>query len=252
MTTALLDGKAVLLVGASTGIGVEAARVFAEEGARLVLAARSADALETLASELRADGHEVAVVVGDVTSGADVARMVDETVAAYGRLDGAFNNAGIGQVGLLHEVSEEDFDRVMEVNVKGVWLCLREQLRVMRPQGFGSIVNTSSVGGYKGNTGLGVYQATKHAVIGLTRSAAHDNGPLGIRVNSVAPGPTRTAMIDAMLERDPTAMDKRLAAMPLGRIGSGTEVANAAAWLLSDRASHTTGMVLPVEGGMTA
>ena len=142
--------------------------------------------------------------------------------------------------------------RILAVNVKGVWLCLREQLRVMRAQGFGSIVNTSSVGGYKGNTGLGVYQATKHAVIGLTRSAAHDNGPLGIRVNSVAPGPTRSAMIDAMLARDPAAMDKRLAIMPLGKIGTGTEVANAAAWLLSDRASHTTGMVLPVEGGMTA
>lgn len=250
--TGLLDGKAVLLVGASTGIGVEAARVFAEEGARLVLSARSADALESLADELRAAGHEVRVVVGDVTSGADVARMVDATVEAYGRLDGAFNNAGIGQVGLLHEVSEEDFDRVMEVNVKGVWFCLREELRVMRAQGFGSIVNTSSVGGFKGNTGLGVYQATKHAVIGLTRSAAHDYGPLGIRVNSVAPGPTRSAMIDAMLERDPTAMDKRLAVMPLRKIGTGAEVANAAAWLLSDRASHTTGAVLPVEGGMTA
>ena len=252
MTTGILDGKAVLLVGASTGIGVDAARVFAEEGARLVLSARSADALEALADELRGKGHEVSVVVGDVTSGADVARMVDSTVDAYGRLDGAFNNAGIGQVGLLHEVSEEDFDRVMEVNVKGVWLCLREELRVMRAQGFGSIVNTSSVGGYKGNTGLGAYQATKHAVIGLTRSAAHDNGPLGIRVNSVAPGPTRSAMIEAMLAKDPTAMDKRLAVMPLHKIGTGTEVANAAAWLLSDRASHTTGMVLPVEGGMTA
>ena len=252
MTTGLLDGKAVLIVGASTGIGLEAARVFAEEGARLVLSARSADALEAIAAELRDAGHEVQVVVGDVTSGADVARIVDATVDAYGRLDGAFNNAGIGQVGLLHEVSEEDFDRVMEVNVKGVWLCLREELRVMRAEGFGSIVNTSSVGGYKGDTGLGVYQATKHAVIGLTRSAAHDNGPLGIRVNSVAPGPTRSAMIDAMLERDPSAMDKRLAIMPLHKIGTGTEVANAAAWLLSDRASHTTGMVLPVEGGMTA
>lgn len=250
--TGLLDGKAVLLVGASTGIGVEAARVFADEGARLVLSARSADALEATADELRGAGHEVRVVVGDVTSGADVARMVDETVDAYGRLDGAFNNAGIGQVGLLHEISEEDFDRVMEVNVKGVWLCLREELRVMRAQGFGSIVNTSSVGGYKGTTGLGAYQATKHAVIGLTRSAAHDNGALGIRVNTVAPGPTRSAMIDAMLAKDPAAMDKRLAVMPLHKIGTGVEVANAAAWLLSDKASHTTGMVLPVEGGMTA
>lgn len=250
--TGLLDGKAVLLVGASTGIGADAARVFAEEGARLVLSARSGDALEAIASDLRADGAEVRVVVGDITSPADVARMVDETVAAYGRLDGAFNNAAMGQVGLLHEVPEEDFDRIMAVNVKGMWLCLREELRVMRAQGSGSIVNTSSVGGYKGNTGLGVYQATKHAVIGLTRSAAHDNGRLGIRVNSVAPGPIRTAMTDELLARDPAAMDKRLAVMPLGKIGTGREVGNAAAWLLSDRASQTTGMVLPVEGGMTA
>lgn len=250
--TPLLHDKSVLLIGASTGIGLEAARVFSDEGARLVLAARSADALEAIAAELRADGREVHVVVGDVTSAADVARMVDETVSAYGRLDGAFNNAGIGQVGLLHEISEEDFDRVMQVNVKGMWLCLREEIRVMREQGFGSIVTTSSVGGYKGSTGLGAYQATKHAVIGLTRSAAHDNGASGIRINSVAPGPTRSAMIDAMLENDPQAMDRRLAAMPLGKIGSGTEVANAAAWLLSDRSSHTTGAVLPVEGGMTA
>lgn len=252
MTTGLLDGKAVLLVGASSGIGADAARVFAEEGARLALAARSADALDALAAGLRSDGHEVQVVAGDVTSAADVARMVDATVEAYGRLDGAFNNAAMGQVGALHEVSDDDFDRIMEVNVKGVWLCLREELRVMRAQGFGSIVNTSSVGGYKGSPGLGAYQATKHAVIGLTRSAAHDNGVLGIRVNSVAPGPTRTAMIDAMLAKDPAAMDKRLAVMPLHKIGTGVEVANAAAWLLSDRAGQTTGMVLPVEGGMTA
>lgn len=250
--TGLLDGKAVLIVGASTGIGEDAARVFAAEGARLSLSARNAGALEVLAAELRGTGAEVVVVPGDVTSSVDVAQMVDGTVAAFGRLDGAFNNAGIGQVGLLHEVSEDDFDRVMEVNVKGLWRCLREELRVMRAQGFGAIVNTSSVGGFKGAPGLGVYQASKHAVIGLTRSAAHENGPLGIRVNAVAPGPTRTAMIEAMLAQDPRAMDKRLAVMPLGKIASGAEVAHAAAWLLSDRASQSTGMVLPVEGGMTA
>lgn len=252
MSTGLLDGKAVLLVGASTGIGADAARVFAEEGARLVLAARSGETLETVATDLRGSGHEVRVVVGDVTAGADVARMVDATVDVYGRLDCAFNNAAMVQMGLLHEVPEVDFDRIMEVNIKGAWLCLREELRVMRAQGFGSIVNTSSIGGYKGSPGLGAYQATKHAVIGLTRSAAHDNGALGIRINSVAPGPTSTEKINALLERDPTAMDGRLSVMPLRKIGTGIEVANAAAWLLSDSASQTTGMVLPVEGGMTA
>ncbi len=252
MTMGILEDKVVLLVGASTGIGAEAARVFAEEGASLVLAARSADALDRLAGELAAAGHAVATAAGDVTSASDVARMVDTALERFGRLDGAFNNAGITQSGLLHEVSEEDFDRLFEVNVKGVWLCLREELRVMREAGAGSIVNTSSVGGFKGSSGLGAYQATKHAVVGLTRTAAHDNGPLGIRVNTVAPGPTESAMLDAMRANDPDAIPRRLAAMPLRKVGTGAEVANAAAWLLSDRASHVTGVVLPVEGGFSA
>ncbi|KAA9150020.1 SDR family oxidoreductase [Microbacterium lushaniae] len=252
MSTGLLDGKVLLLVGASTGIGAEAARVFAREGARLMLAARSEETLDALVLELTDNGHEVDRVRADVTVVADTARMVDETVGRFGRLDGAFNNAGLSQSGLLHEVSEDDFDRIMAVNVKGVWLCLREQLRVMRAAGSGSIVNTSSIGGYKGNSGLGAYQASKHAVIGLTRAAAHDNGPLGIRVNAVAPGPTESAMLSQMREFDPDAISRRLATMPLRKVGTGAEVANAAAWLLSDRASHVTGAVLPVEGGMTA
>lgn len=252
MSTGLLDGKVLLLVGASTGIGAEAARVFAREGARLMLAARSEETLDALVLELTDDGHEVDRVRADVTVVADTARMVDETVGRFGRLDVAFNNAGLSQSGLLHEVSEDDFDRIMAVNVKGVWLCLREQLRVMRAAGSGSIVNTSSIGGYKGNSGLGAYQASKHAVIGLTRAAAHDNGPLGIRVNAVAPGPTESAMLNQMREFDPDAISRRLATMPLRKVGTGAEVANAAAWLLSDRASHVTGAVLPVEGGMTA
>lgn len=248
----LLDGKVVLLVGASSGIGVEAARVFAQEGAKLMLAARSEGALRGLVNELREAGCEADFVCADVTIAADTARMVDETVGRFGRLDAAFNNAGLSQGGLLHDVSEEDFDRLMAVNVKGVWLCLREQLRVMRAQNSGSIVNTSSIGGYKGASGLGAYQASKHAVIGLTRAAAHDNGSLGIRVNAVAPGPTESAMLEQMRATDPEAIPRRLAAMPLRKVGTGAEVANAAAWLLSDRASHVTGVVLPVEGGMTA
>jgi len=245
----LLENKVVLLVGASTGIGADAARVFAEEGASVMLAARSADSLEKLATELQDAGFDADFVAADVSSAAEVAHMVDATVERFGRLDGAFNNAGITQSGLLHEVSEEDFDRIMAVNVKGVWLCLREQLRVMRAAGRGAIVTTSSVGGFKGSSGFGAYQATKHAVIGLSRTAAHDNGPAGIRVNVVAPGPVDTPMIRKM---PPEMLQQRIDAMPLRKIATGTDVGNAAAWLLSDRAGHISGAVLPVEGGFSA
>ncbi|BDO42736.1 SDR family NAD(P)-dependent oxidoreductase [Cellulomonas sp. NTE-D12] len=248
----LLTGKAVLVVGASTGIGAQAARVFADEGASVVLAARSTDMLESLAAELRGAGHEAHAVAGDVTSAADTARFVAATVEAFGRLDGAFNNAGINQYGRLDEVTEEDFDRIMAVNVKGMWLCLRDQLRVMRDQGYGSIVNTSSVGGFRGSTGLGAYQATKHAVIGMSRTAAHDNGPAGIRVNVVAPGATETPMLVKWREDDPEAVARRVAQIPLRKAATPTEVANTAAWLLSDRASQVTGVVVPVDGGYSA
>lgn len=249
--TGLLAGKVVLVVGGSTGIGADAVRVFAEEGASVMVAARSRDTLAALTEELTAKGHDVAYTVGDVSVGADVARFVDDTLDRFGRLDGAFNNAGINQLGRLDEVSEEDFDRIMAVNVKGVWLCLREEIRAMRERG-GSIVNTSSVGGFRGNTGLGAYQATKHAVIGLTRTAAHDNGPLGIRVNVVAPGPTETPMFVKWRREDPEAVARRLAAVPLRKAGTTVEVANAAAWLLSDRAGQVSGVVLPVDGGYSA
>jgi NAD(P)-dependent dehydrogenase (short-subunit alcohol dehydrogenase family) len=247
----LLAGKIVLVVGGSAGIGADAARVFAEEGAAVMLAARSRDALADLTAELTEAGHDVACTAGDVSVAADVARFVDATLERFGRIDAAFNNAGINQQGRLDEVSEDDFDRVMAVNVKGTWLCLREEIRAMRHSG-GSIVNTSSIGGYRGNTGLGAYQATKHAVIGLTRTAAHDNGPLGIRVNAIAPGPTETPMLTAWRQNDPDAVAARLSAVPLRKAGTTTEVADAAAWLLSDRAGQVSGVVLPVDGGLTA
>ncbi|TCK25833.1 SDR family NAD(P)-dependent oxidoreductase [Pseudonocardia endophytica] len=247
----MLAGKVVLLVGASSGIGADAARLFAAEGATLMLAARSADALAGLTDELTAAGHTAAHVAGDVSVAADVASFVDATLDRFGRLDGAFNNAGANQQGRLDEVSEQDFDRVMAVNVKGTWLCLREQVRAMRASG-GAIVNTSSIGGYRGNTGLGAYQATKHAVIGLTRTAAHDNGPLGIRVNAIAPGPTETPMLTHWRASDPDGVARRIAAVPLRKAGTTTEVAEAALWLLSDRAGQVSGVVLPVDGGLTA
>jgi NAD(P)-dependent dehydrogenase (short-subunit alcohol dehydrogenase family) len=248
----LLAGKVVLIVGASTGIGADAARALAEDGARLMLVARTESTLADVATALEKDGHEVAYVTGDVSKAADVARFVQATVDRFGRLDGAFNNAAVGQSGRLDQVAEDDFDRMMAINVKGTWLCLREELRVMQPLGAGSIVNVSSIGGLRGSSGLGAYQASKHAVIGLTRTAAHDFGPLGIRVNVIAPGPTESPMLDELRRTMPAGVEARIAATPLRKVGTGAEVAATVAFLLSDRASHLSGVILPVDGGFLA
>lgn len=247
----LLTGKVVLVVGASSGIGADAARVFAADGASVMLVARTEKPLAELAEKLTAEGYDVAHTTGDVSSAASVAEFVAATVARFGRLDGAFNNAAMGQGGRLDEVSEEDFDRIMAVNVKGTWLCLRAEIAVMERQGSGSIVNVSSIGGLRGSSGMGAYQATKHAVIGLTRTAAHDFGPLGVRVNVIAPGPTETPMLDELRRTIPGGVEARIAATPLRKAGTGAEVGSAAAFLLSDRASHLSGVVLPVDGGFT-
>lgn len=252
MTTPLLQGKVVLVVGASTGIGADAARMFARDGASVVLAARSADGLRSVVEELTGEGLSATYVTGDVSVGADVARFVDTALTTFGRLDGAFNNAGLTGSGTLDTVTEEDFDRIMAVNVKGVWLCIREEVRAMRESGGGAIVNVSSIGGLRGSSGMGAYQATKHAVIGLTRTAAHDNGPAGIRVNAIAPGPIETPMLQKTREAIPGGVEARIAATPLRKVGSTSEVADTAAWLLSDRASHISGVVLPVDGGFSA
>jgi NAD(P)-dependent dehydrogenase (short-subunit alcohol dehydrogenase family) len=252
MAEPLLAGKVVLVVGASAGIGAEAARQFAADGAKLMLVARTEAPLAELTAELEKAGHEAAYTVGDVSDAADVARFVDATVERYGRLDGAFNNAAATQGGRLDRVSEVDFDKLMAVNVKGTWLCIREEVRVMESQGSGSIVNVSSIGGLRGSSGMGAYQASKHAVIGLTRTAAHDFGPLGIRVNVIAPGPTESPMLDQTRRNIPGGVEARIAATPLRKAGTGTEVGATVAFLLSDRASHLSGVILPVDGGFVA
>lgn len=247
-----LEGKVVLVVGASSGIGADTARVLAGQGAQVMLVARQAGPLEQLATELTSAGHDVAVTTGDIAQADDVAAFVDATVTRFGRLDGAFNNAAMTQGGRLDQVTEADFDAIMAVNVKGMWLCLREEVRVMEPRGAGAIVNVSSIGGLRGSSGMGAYQATKHAVIGLTRTAAHDLGPLGIRVNAVAPGPTESPMLDATRANIPGGVEARVAATPLRKTGTGAEVGHTVAFLLSDAASHLSGVVLPVDGGFLA
>lgn len=243
----MLTDKVVLVVGASTGIGADAARVLAAHGASLMLVARSDGPLSDLAKEL-----DAAYCVGDIASSPDVARFVDATVERFGRLDGAFNNAAMTQGGRVDQVPEADFDRILQVNIKGTWLCLREEIRAMEPAGRGSIVNVSSIGGLRGSSGMGAYQATKHAVIGLTRTAAHDVGPLGIRVNVIAPGPTESPMLDQTRINIPGGVEARIAATPLRKAGTGAEVGEVVSFLLSDLSSHLSGVILPVDGGFVA
>src|SRR3569833_2347582 len=247
-----LEGKVIVVVGASTGSGADTARVLAADGAALMLVARNKATLAEITDELVGEGHDVAYTTGDVSDAASVAGFIDATVARFGRLDGAYNNAAMGGAGRRDAVTEEDFDRIMAVNVKGTWLCLREEVRVMERQGSGSIVNVSSIGGLRGSSGMGAYQATQHAVIGLTRTAAHDFGPLGIRVNAMAPGPTESPMLDELRQTIPGGVEARIAATPLRKVGTGAAVGATAAFLLSDRASHISGVVLPVDGGFTA
>ena len=250
----LLANKVVLVTGASSGIGAEAARLFAREGASVLLTARRAERLAEVTGEITGEGGTASYVAAEISAAGEVERVVDAVLERHGRLDGAFNNAGISQGGAaLADVDEQRFDRVFAVNVKGVWLAMRAEIRALLAAGRpGSIVNTSSVGGLRGGAGLGVYSASKHAVIGLTRSAAREYGAYGVRVNVIAPGTTDTPMIAAWKQREPGITERLDAATPLGRGARPSEVAEAAAWLLSDRASYVSGATLPVDGGMTA
>ncbi|GIH16359.1 SDR family NAD(P)-dependent oxidoreductase [Rugosimonospora africana] len=250
----MLAGKVVLVTGASSGIGAEAARVFAREGARVVLTARTTERLAEVTRQITTEGGAASYVAGDISAADDVERIIDAVLNRHGRLDGAFNNAGISQGGTaLADIEEERFDRVFAVNVRGVWLSMRAEIRALLAAGSpGSIVNTSSVGGLRGGAQLSAYSASKHAVIGLTRSAAQEYGEHGIRVNVIAPGTTDTPMIAAWKRREPDITQRLNAATPLGRGAHPAEVSQAATWLLSDRASYVSGATLAVDGGMTA
>ncbi|MDN0195519.1 glucose 1-dehydrogenase [Streptomyces sp. S.PNR 29] len=251
--TAMLSGKVALITGASSGIGAAAARVFTRQGATVVLAARREDRLRELAGELRDKGATAAFVTADVSDPADVRAVVEFTVAEYGRLDAAFNNAGVGiDKKPLHLTDDADYRRVMDVNATGVWNCLRHEIAAMLAGGGGSIVNTSSVGGLVATSVAAPYIAAKHAVIGLTKAAAVEYAGHGIRVNALAPGLTRSEMVDQWFTLHPEAEQHALRSAPQGRAADPEEVAQAAAWLCSDHASFVTGTTLAVDGGRTA
>ncbi|MFJ8844692.1 SDR family NAD(P)-dependent oxidoreductase [Streptomyces cyaneofuscatus] len=250
MSNGLLTGKVVLVTGASSGIGAAAARTFCQEGAAVVLTARREKHLAELVAELRADGAQAAYVLADVTSAREAAQAVDFAVETYGRLDAAFNNAGVGGDRTpLHLMSDEVYDTLMDTNVRSVFNCLRAEIAVMLEQGGGTIVNNSSVGGLVAIPTAAPYVASKHAVVGLTRAAADEYAKQGIRVNAVAPGTTRSEITTDWFERNPGLEDMVNSMTPQGRTAAPEEIAAAAAWLLSDRCPFLTGTVLPVDGG---
>ncbi|MGR6971287.1 SDR family NAD(P)-dependent oxidoreductase [Streptomyces cynarae] len=250
----LLAGKVAFITGAGRGIGAAAARLFAREGARVLLAARTEDQLRTVADEIRAAGGTAEYVVCDLADAAGVRAAVDRAVSLYGRLDIAFNNgATIQRPGPMDQMPEADFDRIYDVNLKGVWLAMVAEIAAIRATaGTGAIVNNSSIGSLRGNPELPAYGAMKRAVNSLTESAAVTYGPEGIRVNAIAPGHTATEMIRTWEKDSPGLRERLTAHTPLRRAADPLEIAQAAAWLLSDRSSFVTGTVLRVDGGARA
>ncbi|MFI8232652.1 SDR family NAD(P)-dependent oxidoreductase [Streptomyces sp. NPDC085900] len=249
----LLTGKVVLITGASRGIGAAAGRLFAAEGAVVVLAARGTDALERIVKEIRAEGGVADAVTLDLADSSSIRDAVDRVEELHGRLDGAFNNgAVIQQPGPLDTTSDEDIDAQFAVNFRSHWTAMNAEAALMRRSGGGAIVNTSSIGSRRANPALPAYGAMKRALNSITETAAATWGREGIRVNGITPGGTATEMIDAWEAVSPGIVETINASTPLGRMAEPREVAEAAAWLLSDRASMVTGAIVPVDGGAGA
>ena len=248
-----MRGKVAIVTGASAGIGRATALAFAREGARVVVADVQPGAGEETVRLIADAGGEAAFVRADVSRATDSEAIVHRAVEVFGRLDYAFNNAGIeGETAPTAECSEENWDRVLGINLKGVWLCMRHEIPEMLRQGGGAIVNCSSVAGLVGFPGIPAYTASKHGILGLTRAAALEYAQQNVRVNAVCPGVIRTAMVERFTRQDPQAEAQLVAREPVGRMGTPEEVAAAVLWLCSDAASFVSGHALAVDGGFVS
>jgi NAD(P)-dependent dehydrogenase (short-subunit alcohol dehydrogenase family) len=245
------EGKVAMVTGAASGLGLATAKVFAKSGAAVALADWHEDAVCAAAEALTGQGHKVIAIRCDVADDEQVEAMVAQTVSAFGRLDAAYNNAGVQNVlAETADTTREDYDRVMGINLRGEWSCMKFELQQMRKQGSGAIVNCSSLGGLIGGAERGIYHAAKHGVLGFTKSAALEYAARGIRINAVCPGLIWTAMADQMVAGGQgdalKAMEKSI---PMGRVGCPEEIASAVLWLCSDAASYVTGQSISGDGG---
>ncbi|HDZ57181.1 MAG TPA: SDR family oxidoreductase [Pseudomonas xinjiangensis] len=245
-------GKVALVTGAGAGIGQATAQAFAAQGAKVVVSDINVAAGEAVAQGIKAAGGDAVFVGCNVAVAAEVKALMEAVMSVYGRLDCAFNNAGIEiEQDKLADGDEEVFDSIMGVNVKGVWLCMKHQIPLMLAQGGGAIVNTASVAGLGGAPKMSIYSASKHAVLGLTRSAAVEYAKKGVRINAVCPAVIDTEMFRRAAAIDPRKADFAAAMHPVGRIGKAEEIAAAVLYLCSEGAAFTTGIALPVDGGAT-